>query len=91
MSSNGGDHGHAADAGGAPGAGQSDAASQRAGAVPTPSTGGVAPRPRRSQYKGVSKAGGMWRATVFARNAPIDLGLFDTPEDAAREYSWDGG
>jgi hypothetical protein len=37
-------------------------------------------------YKGVSKYGDKWRASIEARGQAFKLGSFPTPEEAARAY-----
>jgi hypothetical protein len=44
------------------------------------------PRATRSGYKGVYAYGKRWAAVVYVDQRPQRLGVFDTPEDAARAY-----
>lgn len=46
----------------------------------------AAARQRRQQFKGVQKTSDGWKASIFAKGTLIDLGLYDTPEAAARGY-----
>lgn len=56
-------------------------------APPSESNGdSIAHRSRRTHYKGVSKTHNMWKAAIFARGTMIDIGFFDTEEQAARGY-----
>lgn len=41
----------------------------------------------QSGFKGVSKHRNKWRARIRVKGVLIDLGLHDTPEDAAYEYN----
>lgn len=39
-----------------------------------------------SGYKGVKKAGRKWRATITCNYREVHIGVYETPEDAARAY-----
>lgn len=41
-------------------------------------------RPKRISFKGVSKSGDSWKASVFHRGAVVELGFFETEQAAAR-------
>ncbi|KAK9845452.1 hypothetical protein WJX81_006742 [Elliptochloris bilobata] len=43
-------------------------------------------RKRTSQFRGVSKAGAKWKATITANGSKLELGRFDTELEAAQAY-----